>query len=104
MKQRTGPVENPWTLFTSRSVQNTEMLALLKTSKRHEDTQAIPAGLVPDPSMPTLTRQALYDLVWSMPVTKLAESLGLSDVGLAKICDRHEKGPEYMYHHMIQMS
>jgi hypothetical protein len=39
--------------------------------------------------MPTLTRHALYDLVWSMPMTKLAESLGLSDVGLAKICDRH---------------
>jgi hypothetical protein len=39
--------------------------------------------------MPILTRQALYDLVWSMPMTKLAESLGLSDVGLAKICDRH---------------
>ena len=39
--------------------------------------------------MPTLTRQELYDLVWSTPMTKLAESFGLSDVGLAKICDRH---------------
>jgi len=39
--------------------------------------------------MPTLTRQELYDLVWSTPMTKLAESFGISDVGLAKICDRH---------------
>jgi hypothetical protein len=39
--------------------------------------------------MPTLTRQELYDLVWSTPMTKVAEGLGLSDRGLAKICDRH---------------
>jgi hypothetical protein len=39
--------------------------------------------------MPTLTRQELYDLVWSTPMTKLAETFGISDVGLAKICDRH---------------
>ncbi len=39
--------------------------------------------------MPTLTRQELYDLVWSTPMTKLAQGFGISDVGLAKICDRH---------------
>lgn len=39
--------------------------------------------------MPVLSRQELYDLVWSTPMQKLAESFGLSDVGLAKICDRH---------------
>lgn len=39
--------------------------------------------------MPILTRQELYDLVWSTPMTKLAEDFGLSDVGLAKICERH---------------
>lgn len=39
--------------------------------------------------MPTLTRRELYDLVWATPMTKLAESFGLSDVGLAKICERH---------------
>jgi hypothetical protein len=39
--------------------------------------------------MPTLTRQELYDLVWSTPMIKLAEQFGLSDVGLTKICDRH---------------
>lgn len=39
--------------------------------------------------MPRLTRQELYDLIWSTPMTKLAESFGVSDVGLAKICDRH---------------
>ena len=39
--------------------------------------------------MPIVTRRELYDLVWSKPITKLAETFGISDVGLAKICDRH---------------
>lgn len=39
--------------------------------------------------MPILTRQELYDLVWSTPMTKLADDFGLSDVGLAKTCERH---------------
>ena len=33
-----------------------------------------------------LTREQLFDLVWSAPVTKVAPTLGLSDVGLAKRC------------------
>jgi hypothetical protein len=35
------------------------------------------------------TRRELYDLVWSKPLATLAEEFGISDVGLAKICDRH---------------
>jgi len=34
------------------------------------------------------TRQQLYDLVWSGPMTALAKSLAISDVGLAKACRR----------------
>ncbi len=37
----------------------------------------------------TLTREELHELVWSTPMQKLAESYGLSDRGLAKICERH---------------
>jgi len=33
-----------------------------------------------------LTREELYEQVWSKPVTHLAKSFGLSDAGLAKIC------------------
>lgn len=33
-----------------------------------------------------LTREELYEKVWSQPMTKTAKSYGLSDVGLAKIC------------------
>jgi len=33
-----------------------------------------------------LTREELYEKVWSQPMTRTAESYGLSDVGLAKIC------------------
>jgi len=34
----------------------------------------------------TLTRQTLYDLVWSKPMSTLAREFGISDVGLAKRC------------------
>lgn len=34
------------------------------------------------------TRQQLYELVWSGPITTLAKSLSISDVGLAKACRR----------------
>jgi hypothetical protein len=36
-----------------------------------------------------LTRRAMYDLVWSRPMTKVAEDLEMSDVALKKICDKH---------------
>lgn len=31
-------------------------------------------------------RNSLYDLVWSQPISKLAETYGYSDVGFAKLC------------------
>ena len=34
----------------------------------------------------TLTRQEMYDLVWSKPMTQLATEFEISDVGLRKIC------------------
>lgn len=37
----------------------------------------------------TLTREELYELVWSTPMRTLAPQLHLSDVGLAKLCRRH---------------
>lgn len=36
-----------------------------------------------------LSRNELYDLVWSRAVSSLAREFGLSDVGLAKICRKH---------------
>src|SRR6266446_1088315 len=35
-----------------------------------------------------LTREQLYDIVWSEPIRTVAERYGLSDRGLAKICIR----------------
>src|SRR5687768_1708485 len=35
-----------------------------------------------------LSRKDFYNLVWSKPMSKLAELYGLSDVGLAKICKK----------------
>jgi len=36
----------------------------------------------------TFTRKKLYELVWSAPVSKVAITLGISDVGLSKACQR----------------
>jgi len=36
-----------------------------------------------------LTRRTMYELVWSKPMTKIAEEFGISDVALKKACDRH---------------
>jgi hypothetical protein len=38
----------------------------------------------------TFTRRELYDLVWSTPISKLAEQFEISDRGLAKTCERHQ--------------
>jgi hypothetical protein len=37
----------------------------------------------------TVTRVELHRRVWSTPVRTLAKEFGLSDVGLAKICEKH---------------
>jgi len=34
-------------------------------------------------------REQLYKKVWSRPISSLAKEWGISDVGLAKICKRH---------------
>jgi hypothetical protein len=37
-----------------------------------------------------MRREELYEKVWTTPIRKLAPDFGLSDVGLAKICKKHE--------------
>lgn len=37
-----------------------------------------------------MTRQELYERVWNTPMRTLAGEWGLSDVGLAKICEKHK--------------
>lgn len=39
--------------------------------------------------MTRLTRQELYNKVWSIPMIKLSKKLGISDKGLAKVCKRY---------------
>ena len=36
-----------------------------------------------------LTRAELYEKVWATPMRTLAKEFGMSDVGLAKICRKH---------------
>lgn len=41
-----------------------------------------------DDGIVKLTREELYQMVWSKPVTKWSKEFGLSDVGFAKICKK----------------
>jgi hypothetical protein len=41
-----------------------------------------------EPTTRTLSRQELYDLVWSEPMAQLGKRLGISEVDLSKVCDR----------------
>lgn len=51
-----------------------------------------------------ISRRALYDLVWSKAVTKLAVDFGLSDVGFAKLCKRNNiPRPPRGYWAMLQV-
>ena len=36
-----------------------------------------------------ITREELYEKLWTSPTTKLAKEFGISDVGLAKICKKY---------------
>ncbi len=41
-------------------------------------------------SVRRLTREDLYTLVWTTPISRLARDFGISDRGLSKICERLE--------------
>src|SRR4051812_27083157 len=40
--------------------------------------------------MIAISREALYNRVWSEPISKIASSFNLSDRGLGKLCKRHD--------------
>ena len=37
-----------------------------------------------------MKRRELYERVWQTPLSKLGPELGFSDVGLSKLCKRHD--------------
>ena len=37
-----------------------------------------------------LSRSQIYEMIWSKPIQQVAPTLGLSDVGLAKLCKRYD--------------
>lgn len=39
--------------------------------------------------MTRVSRQALYEMIWKEPISKVSPGLGISDVGLSKICRKH---------------
>lgn len=55
-----------------------------RNASTHQPTRSVDLG------DETMTREELYELVWSKPITKLAADLGMSDVGLSKLCRRHD--------------
>tara|TARA_R110002072_G_scaffold3149_9_gene23541 strand:- start:3436 stop:4593 length:1158 start_codon:yes stop_codon:yes gene_type:complete len=46
--------------------------------------------MIPREEVIILTRKELYESVWMEPIVKLAKEWGMSDVGLAKACRRHD--------------
>lgn len=56
----------------------------------HDDGEKSDDLTVGEDMSVTLTRQELYDRVWTEPVEKVAKEYGLSDVGLGKACRRHD--------------
>ena len=38
----------------------------------------------------TVTRDQLYEMAWKKPMSQLAQNFGISGVGLAKLCSRHQ--------------
>jgi hypothetical protein len=56
----------------------------------HDEQSAFSAGPDAADGRRTLSREELYALVWQTPMTKLAKAFGLSDVGLRKICVKHD--------------
>ncbi len=54
-------------------------------SNENADAPSIPV----DQTRHGLTREELYKLVWSEPVQAVAGRFGMSDRGLAKLCERH---------------
>jgi hypothetical protein len=59
---------------------------LLRTDESvPDDTQSPPAAV---PRRHFFEREELYNLVWTAPVSEVARRLGVSDVGLAKLCRR----------------
>jgi hypothetical protein len=41
-----------------------------------------------EPKEQQVTRETLYELVWAKPIRTVAAEIGISNVGLAKACDR----------------
>ena len=44
---------------------------------------------MPNPEVPELSREHLYEQVWSIPMTRLSRNFNLSNLDLAKICEKH---------------
>lgn len=57
---------------------------------RDDVTRKITArsDMEPDPLPKELSREDLYELVWTSPATKLAAQMGISDVAFAKRCNK----------------
>ncbi|MGB7493303.1 MAG: hypothetical protein WBR26_24455 [Candidatus Acidiferrum sp.] len=57
--------------------------------RRKRDT-GLGSPLMPYDDRISISREELYEKVWTTPMQKLALRFGLSDVGLAKLCRRHQ--------------
>jgi len=67
-------------------ITNVKEGAAMPDTEQNEAIQAVGGN----GSHRSLTREELYALVWQTPMSRLAKTFGLSDVGLRKICVKHD--------------
>ena len=48
-----------------------------------------------------ISREDLYEMVWDRPMSQLSKELGMSDVGIRKICRRHNIPTPPQGYHLI---
>jgi hypothetical protein len=92
MNYRTCAVRNcGWLPLTARhGTFEDGKLILAHDGQRIRRKPAFESGSMGSPDVAKVTRQQLYEQVWSIPVTQVAKLYGLSDVGLAKVLKAHE--------------
>lgn len=76
MQQRESSLDEP-----ARKVRNTpaKSIPVASSPSGHSSERVV-----------VLSRAELYDLIWTYPILQLSRAWGLSDVGLAKICRKHD--------------
>jgi hypothetical protein len=77
--RRQTPIRGPYPILPARPL-------VCGFQRLHRTQESVINRCLMPSNYVTLSRQELYDMVWSEPMTTLAKNFGISDVALAKRC------------------